>query len=128
MTHPMDLMAELLKAGLLDEAKELAKDHAYKSPETIEERYQQLRSENRTPRMPMFWLVWCPVGPHPPKFRHGSETAAQGEAERMAEHHPGERFYVVESKSRAMCKVRPVTITPCTSEPEDKEDDIDIPF
>ena len=124
MTDPMDLIYELLDAGEVAEARALAKDQAYMAPEVIEARYQQLRAA-RIPGMPRFWLVCCPSGPPPPRFKHGSETAAQGEAERMAETYPGQHFYVVEAKSRLLCKIRPVAITPCSGEPQGHDD---IPF
>ncbi|NIJ18457.1 hypothetical protein FHS95_000126 [Sphingomonas naasensis] len=45
---------------------------------------------------PPFWLVWCPSGDHAPRFKHGSVSSAEREAERLADLHPGREFYVVQ--------------------------------
>ena len=41
-----------------------------------------------------FWMVWCPDKSQP-RYRHDTERGAIAEAERLANAHPGERFYVL---------------------------------
>lgn len=43
-----------------------------------------------------FWFVWNPDG-RSPSYKHPSEAAAVGEAERLARLHPGNTFVVLES-------------------------------
>lgn len=45
-----------------------------------------------------FWLVWNPEG-NAPKHRHGSESSATKEAERLATLNPNARFYVLKALS-----------------------------
>lgn len=43
-----------------------------------------------------FWVVWNP-DQNAPRYRHASEVAAIGEAERLARMNPGQRFFVLEA-------------------------------
>lgn len=45
---------------------------------------------------PPFWLVWSPQGDRSPIFKHQTAAAAEREAERLADAHPGREFYVVQ--------------------------------
>lgn len=49
-----------------------------------------------TPSPTAFWLVWRDNG-GPPTVRHRTLDAAEAEAKRLAEHCPGERFFVLEA-------------------------------
>lgn len=42
----------------------------------------------------VFWVVWNP-GHGNPSMRHSSDKEARGEAERLAERNPGQKFYVL---------------------------------
>jgi hypothetical protein len=44
-----------------------------------------------------FWLVWKRDG-GPPRHRHATRDLAVAEAERLAALHPGQVFYIYESK------------------------------
>ncbi len=44
-----------------------------------------------------FWIVWCPTGDRPPRYRHSEEGTAVAEAERLAQVHPGRTFVVLSS-------------------------------
>jgi hypothetical protein len=46
----------------------------------------------------LFWLVWCPTGPTPPKYQHWDAGSAMAEAERLARACPGQKFYVLEAQ------------------------------
>lgn len=71
-----------------------------------------------------FYLVWSPTGIYAPKYRHGTQTAATTEAERLAKECPGQQFFVMAALS--LSSVPPIT-NKLTRDPEDKTDD-DIPF
>lgn len=43
-----------------------------------------------------FWMVWSPQG-RPPTHQHPTHAMAVAEAERLARHCPGQRFYVLEA-------------------------------
>lgn len=43
-----------------------------------------------------FWVVWNPNG-RTPIHRHDSENSAVNEAERLAKHCPGEKFFVLQA-------------------------------
>jgi len=45
---------------------------------------------------PPFWLVWSPSGDREPRFKHADSGAAEREAERLADQHPGREFYVLQ--------------------------------
>lgn len=45
------------------------------------------------------FMVWTKTG-RPPKFAHGSLAAAEAEAVRLAELHPGKKFIVLQSVSK----------------------------
>ncbi len=65
-----------------------------------------------------FWMVWSPQG-HAPTYKHASEYAARGEAERLARVHPGSQFVVLQAMSAVECTdLRRITF----------ENDADIPF
>ena len=49
----------------------------------------------------LFWIVWNPRGDNP-QVKHDTMTDAQCEAIRLAKHNPGENFYVLEARGRAM--------------------------
>ncbi len=44
-----------------------------------------------------FWLVWCPTGARPPRYRHTKQATAVAEAERLAQAYPGRTFIVLSS-------------------------------
>lgn len=50
---------------------------------------------------PEFWLVWRRDG-RAPVCEHGSYHDARAEAERLAKHHPGSRFYVLSPCARGI--------------------------
>lgn len=68
----------------------------------------------------IFWLVWSPTGPTPPRCRHVSEDLARAEAKRLAIAHRGQRFYVLQASSFA--EVEPVPVR------EIELDHLEIPF
>lgn len=45
-----------------------------------------------------FWLVWCPTGAAPPRYRHSSRASAEREAERLARLNAGKEFFVLEPR------------------------------
>lgn len=50
-----------------------------------------------------FYLVWSPQGPTPPRYCHGTQDAAEAEAERLARQHPGRKFFVVAPLYSVIC-------------------------
>lgn len=42
-----------------------------------------------------FYLVWSPTGSTPPRYCHGTQDAAEAEADRLARANPGKNFFVV---------------------------------
>jgi len=48
--------------------------------------------------MKKFWMVWNPAN-RLPTVRHDAEFKARMEAARLAHKHPGENFFVLESKA-----------------------------
>lgn len=55
---------------------------------------------------PPFWLVWSPSGERPPRFMHPSEDAAWAEANRLADCHPGQKFYVMQPTAQVITQRR----------------------
>ena len=56
-----------------------------------------------------FWLVWRDGCDATPRKKHVTKDRAQTEAERLAEKHPGERFYILPVFEYAIAEVQPVT-------------------
>lgn len=52
----------------------------------------------------MFWMVWQ-AGGNAPTYKHGMESSAEREAERLARENPGTAFYVLQSVSGALVEV-----------------------
>lgn len=46
-----------------------------------------------------FYLVWCPDGARPPRYRHASLLSASQEAGRLAREHPGREFVVLQARN-----------------------------
>jgi hypothetical protein len=59
-----------------------------------------------TLKTPPFWLVWSPNGDRPPSYRHPSEAAAEKEANRLADEHPGREFYVLQPTVQVVAQRR----------------------
>jgi hypothetical protein len=47
-----------------------------------------------------FYIVWNPKGPHAPRERHSSQSAAEREARRLALEHPGQDFFTMMADAR----------------------------
>jgi len=56
-----------------------------------------------------FWMVWR-YGTNAPTFVHHSESSAVYEAERLAQKHPDDVFYVMESVKEIKASRSPVVI------------------
>ena len=55
--------------------------------------------------MELFWMVWN-EGNMVPTVKHGTEGEARKEAERLAQKHPSQKFYVlVNSASCTKCDI-----------------------
>lgn len=48
-----------------------------------------------------FWIVWSPQGTRPPTVQHGTQEAAQREAERLAGAAPDCEFFVCQAVTRS---------------------------
>ena len=44
----------------------------------------------------MFWIVWCPRGKNPPRYKHKDRKGAMAESRRLASQYPNEIFFVLE--------------------------------
>lgn len=56
-----------------------------------------------------FYIVWNPMGPTNPRYRHIEFHKASAEAERLALAHPGQDFYVM-AASRVVRTTKPVEV------------------
>jgi len=80
------------------------RDHANQSDE--------IRAGDPPAKTVDFWLVWCPTGATPPRFRHPTQESAEREAERLAATHPGKTFFVLEPRYSVNCGPRRVSYVP----------------
>lgn len=49
-----------------------------------------------------FYLIWCPEGSSPPRYRHANEMDARLEAERLAKANSGRAFFVLRTTGMAI--------------------------
>lgn len=57
-----------------------------------------------------FYVVWN-TGRGIPKVKHEDFCGAELEATRLAERHPGEKFYILRAVAVAEAKIKPTTAT-----------------
>jgi hypothetical protein len=63
------------------------------------------QQNHETPAEAEFWCVWGGVRDRPPTVPHGTLAAAQAEAMRLAQLHPGVKFYALKAVSGYVAEI-----------------------